>query len=328
MTEIVRSSTQAEAFVYPETEPDLNGKLVVVTGGTGAMGRLFVSEYERLGAQVMATTSKTPKDEDGSGPLVLDLSADEEELGEAIDGLISQVGRKDWRELVLVHNGAAGATGPITEFMLGLRSLDKSKPFSKEERAELSGRVRDAVEAEMETARRVNYSGPRRLTEAMENAFGSGLTRVVFTSSLPSTFRDRCRVPFYRAVAETKGEFEDYLSGRAGEWHRQGREAVVVSANAVSDTVTGKFFGRTLPRQLEGQGIVSPLDLGRLPKQADVARAMVEAVGGDEIKADERGLKWLYVFETDGGTFTRLGPEQLDQLAKLGGVFDGIGLVE
>lgn len=111
----------AQTSVAADSDPDLTGTSILITGCSSGFGRLGAEHYARLGAKVFATMRNLPRDEadqlrDLANTENLDLTVIEIDVtsdAQVEAGVAQALAATDGKLDVLVNNAGIGISGPV-----------------------------------------------------------------------------------------------------------------------------------------------------------------------------------------------------------------------
>lgn len=111
----------AQTSVAADSDPDLTGTSILITGCSSGFGRLGAEHYARLGAKVFATMRNLPRDEadqlrDLANTENLDLTVIEIDVtsdAQVEAGVAQALAAADGKLDVLVNNAGIGISGPV-----------------------------------------------------------------------------------------------------------------------------------------------------------------------------------------------------------------------
>jgi len=228
----------------------LEGRTVLVTGGSSGTGLALVREAHRLGADIIAGSRSLDRlaavsDEVGGArfhPFVADLTDER-----AVNGQLQALAKRGLRPTDLVHSAAGGLEPVVRQLVrrcVALRRVPEAQLAASLESAR--SEVRQWVDASREGAMRVNYEAPRTLFDQLAPRLPTGGS-ITFYSSLWSTFYAQAEVPgFYRGIAESKLALENWLASRSAAWAERGITTAIISGHIMSDTNMGELIDRFL----------------------------------------------------------------------------------
>ncbi len=227
----------------------LAGRTILVTGGTSGTGLAGSIAWHGLGAQILLGARSRQRYEvvaakfggERLHPVIADL-----EDRSSIEAGLRQLERDGIRPTDVVHCAAAGLEPilrPLMRSVVGLRRLPAGQERDdaiERERKQLSRLVRE----QSDSATRVNFEGSRDLLSRVATTLPAGSQVIALSSMWCAGLRTGACPGFYRAVAETKVQFEDWLETQAHEWAGRGISATVLVGHIISDTGSGKLIDR------------------------------------------------------------------------------------
>lgn len=91
----------------------MKGKVVLVTGASGGLGRTIVAQLLKEGCSVISGVRSIDKASLGTHPIVLNLT-DEDSLEKGVDQIIKKFGKID----IIIHNAGVACAGPVDSFTI------------------------------------------------------------------------------------------------------------------------------------------------------------------------------------------------------------------
>jgi NAD(P)-dependent dehydrogenase (short-subunit alcohol dehydrogenase family) len=227
----------------------LAGRTILVTGGTSGTGLAGAIDWHGLGAQIVVGARSRQRYEEVAAkfggerlhPMIADL-----EDRASIEVGVRQLERDGMRPTDIVHCAAAGLEPilrPLMRSVVGLRRLPPGPERDgaiERERKQLGKLVRE----HSDTATRVNLEGSRDVMSRVATTLPEGAQIIALSSMWCAGLRVGACPTFYRAVAESKVQFEDWLEAQALEWTAGGISATVLVGHIISDTGSGKLIDR------------------------------------------------------------------------------------
>jgi NAD(P)-dependent dehydrogenase (short-subunit alcohol dehydrogenase family) len=227
----------------------LASRTILVTGGTSGTGLAGAIAWHSLGAQILLGARSRQRYEEVAakfgGERLHPMIADLEERS-SIEAGVRQLELDGIRPTDIVHCAAAGLEPilrPLMRSVVGLRRLppgpDRDEAIERE-RKQLGRLVRE----HSGTATRVNFEGSRDAMSRLATSLPEGAQVIALSSMWSAGLRVGACPAFYRAVAESKVQFEDWLETQAPVWAGRGTSATVLVGHIISDTGSGKLIDR------------------------------------------------------------------------------------
>lgn len=282
----------------------LAGRTVLVTGGTSGTGLAVATAAHRLGAAVIIgsrsrqsfTEAAAQFGGEGVSPFIADLG-DLDSLEAAFDDLELSL----HRPTDIVH-AAAGGLESILRPLLRTTGRLRRMPAGPERDAEMErghDEIARLVKQDSERAFAVNDEGPRWLLDRVARLLPDG-GRIIGYSSLWSEGVRRGECPaFYRSIAESKMQFEDWLEEAARDlWAPRLRVAMIVG-HLISDTAMGRLIDRNLLPLMPPE-VAGPFQAGYVTIEQTAAATMGLLTGDLEPGA----LRRFYLIGSENLTTT------------------------
>jgi NAD(P)-dependent dehydrogenase (short-subunit alcohol dehydrogenase family) len=234
----------------------LEGRTLLVTGGSSGTGLALVREAHRLGADVIAGSRSTERlaaiSEELGGtrfhPFVADITNEA-----AVSVALGSLAETGLRMTDLVHSSAGGLESvvrPLVRQCVALRRVPQSDLPDAIEKAR--SEIAALVAASLDGAMKVNYVAARALIEKVASRLPAGGTLTVYTS-LWTTFPSRTP-HFYRSVASSKLALDTWIRERAPAWAERGITTAIVSGHIILDSAMGQLIDRFLVPLMPAEG--------------------------------------------------------------------------
>jgi NAD(P)-dependent dehydrogenase (short-subunit alcohol dehydrogenase family) len=229
----------------------LVGRTILVTGGSRGAGLAGVTAWRRLGAEIFVGTRSEERygelvESVGGGglhPFVADLS----DLS-SIDRAIELTEREGLIPTDIVHCAAGGLEPimrPLMRTLMAMRrtasSSDKAEAFARHRQT-----MTDLVANMAGPAWSVNRDGPKHLIGRLVGRLNQGSRVIAYSSVWTSLLAEGGCPAFYRAIAESKAAFLEWMAAESVGWADRGVASTVVVIPLMADTSMGQLIDRHL----------------------------------------------------------------------------------
>lgn len=276
-------------------------RTILVTGGTSGTGLAGAIAWHSLGAQILLGARNQQRYAEVAmkfgGERLYPLIADLEDRSSIEIGL-RDLQRGGIRPTDIVHCAAAGLEPILRHLMrsvVGLRRLPPGPERDaalERERTQLSRLVRE----HSDTAARVNFEGSRDLIGRVASTLPAGAQVIALSSTWCAGLRTGACPTFYRAVAESKVQFEDWMDAQAPGWAARGVAATVLVGHIISDTGSGKLIDRhVIPLMAEADQLRFRADY---VTTAETTRAITGLL--TEARPQSEAIRRVYLTGTGG----------------------------
>ena len=233
-----------------ESQP-LQGRRVLVTGGTSGTGLAAAIEIQRLGGEVIIGTRNREHFERAAGnlsgerayPFIADLT-EKNQVEKEIMRLVAE----NCFPTDLIHSAAGGMEAFLPNIARDLLTLSRIENLQQHEVKidDLRKKIKAEVEKSYPFAQAINFDGSKALMEKMLNILPQG-AKVIYYSSPWSSFYGQVTVPcFYQAIAKTKHMMEEWLVENREWFIGKGIYPAIISGNLILDTKAGRMIDRLI----------------------------------------------------------------------------------